>query len=344
MQNPKTSPSDVERQQFARWSQIFLLLLLVLTGAVGQTFADAKTTKRSKSDLYDQAKAASIEILVNGRLAGSGWVADTAGYGFTAAHVVGRAKQVDVIGSFGRAIAEVVALDKGHDLALLMLPKKRSKYAFLPTAKKAPTVSQEIYLYGAPMFRHGVMFPGRVGRKETTYEYLGQQRFYIETFHVIGSSPHTTSGGPWFNAAGEIVGLQSGMMQLNGSAVGIAFVTPGKAIAKLLASKKSAATPTLGGAFEEIWEQETAFIAKFPPRSEGLIARVLHKDGPLDNAKIKVNDLILAADGKALRYRDQLLRMVRSKQPGDTIELRYLRPGVLGSNIAKVKLATLESK
>jgi len=193
------------------------------------------------------------------------------------------------------------------------------------------------------MFRHHILLPGRMGRKETAFEYLADQRFYIETHHVIGSSPRSTSGGPWINRDGEVVGLQSGMMQLRQSAVGIAFVTPSFAIARLLKDKTSAVTPTLGGAFEEIWEEPVSYIAKFPPRTEGLVVRVLHKNGPLRNAGFKPMDLILSADGKPVRYRDELLRLVRSKQPGDTLNLRYYRPGLVGSNTVEVKLTSLKT-
>lgn len=302
----------------------------------------AKTA--DQSELYDRAKAASIEVLVKGQLAGSGWVANAEGHAFTASHVVKNHKQVEVTGPFGRQYAKVIAVDRGHDLALLQLPKRDKPYAFLPTSKKTLKVGQEIYLFGAPMNRHAVMFPGRVGRKGTAFEYLGGDGFYIEAHYVIGTSPLGTSGGPWFNASGEIVGLQSGLMQRNDAQVTIAFVTPATAVARLLEEKKSAATPTVRGAFEEIWEHNPKFIAKFPPRTEGLVVRVIQKDGPLDRAKLKIDDLILAADGKPIRYRDQMLRLIRSKKPGDTIELRYFRPGVLGSSTVDVQLDSLEPK
>lgn len=322
-----------------------MCLILMSLMIVGSTAAIADKAGKSadQSALYDRAKAASIEVICSGQLGGSGWIADASGYAFTAAHVVGDRKKVDVIGEFGREEANVVALDKGHDLALLRLPKREKAYSFLPTSKNALKVGQEIYLFGAPMFRHAVMFPGRVGRKDTAFEYLGSQGVYIETQYVIATSPLGTSGGPWINAMGEIVGLQSGLMQRNEAQVTIAFITPATAIARLLKDKKSAATPTVRGAFEEIWEHNPKFVAKFPPRSEGLVVRVIKKDGPLDRAKLKVDDLVLAADGKPLRYRDQILRLIRSKKPGDTIELRYLRPGVLGSNTVDVKLEVLES-
>lgn len=318
------------------------MLLAVIGSAVTNVDGAAKAVDQSA--LYNSAKAASLEIIVKGQLGGSGWVADAEGHAFTAAHVVTNRKKVDVMGAFGRQVADVIALDQGHDLALLRLPKRDKPYDFLPTSKNTLKVGQEIYLFGAPMFRHAVMFPGRVGRNDTAFEFLGSQGFYIETHYIIASSPLGTSGGPWFNASGEIVGLQSGLMQRNEAPVTIAFLTPGSAVARLLSSKKSAATPTVRGAFEELWEHDPKFIAKFPPRSEGLVVRVIHQDGPLDHAKLKVDDLVLAADGKPIRYRDQMLRLIRSKKPGDSIELRYIRPGLLGSNTVEVKLDVLESK
>ena len=35
-----------------------------------------------------------------------------------------------------------------------------------------------------------------------------------------------TSGGPWLDRAGNVVGLQSGVMSLEGKPIGIAFLVP----------------------------------------------------------------------------------------------------------------------
>lgn len=297
-----------------------------------------------QSALYERAKVASIEVLVNGHLGGSGWIASADGYAFTAAHVVGNAKKVDVFTQGEREVAEVVAFDYGHDLALLRLRKRDKPYPHLPTAKGRVNVGQNIYLFGTPLWRHAVMFPGRVGRRDLAFEFIGDAAFYIETFYVVGDSPKGTSGGPWLNAAGEVVGLQSGMMLSGKAPAGLAFVTPASAIAKLLAAKKSAVTPTVGGAFEEIWEHQPKFIAKLPPRTEGLVMVALRKGGPLDQAKIQKDDVLLRVDGKRVRFRDDVLRILRSKKPGDVIELSYLRIGLLGSNTVKVKLGRLEPR
>ena len=66
----------------AKWILLLTLLLaLAARLAAGQEVG---------AGLYEKARQASVEILVDDHLDGSGWFADTKGMVFTAAHVIGR--------------------------------------------------------------------------------------------------------------------------------------------------------------------------------------------------------------------------------------------------------------
>src|SRR5947209_20475788 len=77
--------------------------------------------------LYERVRGASVEILVAGRQDGSGWFASDDGLVVTAAHVVwghvgrkGDGHRVEVMSAkVGRIDAEIVAIDRGHGIALL---------------------------------------------------------------------------------------------------------------------------------------------------------------------------------------------------------------------------------
>ena len=54
-----------------------------------------------------------------------------------------------------------------------------------------------------------------------------------------------TSGGPWVNGNGELVGVQSGIMTINKSNSGLAFMGGLKHVKELVRTKKSAKTLTI---------------------------------------------------------------------------------------------------
>ncbi|MGA2620394.1 MAG: S1C family serine protease [Thermoguttaceae bacterium] len=292
--------------------------------------------------LYEQAKAGSVEVLVNGHLQGTGWFADPKGLLLAASHMFERPGQrVEVVSPRqGRLEAKVLAVDRGHDLTLLKVEPRPGGFPALKLAPQRPAAGDEVFILGAPLYRHTVLFRGTTARDDTTFECYGEQ--YVEVMHLAATVPGGMSGGAWLNAAGEVVGLQSGVMSHDTIPVGIAFAGPLEAIRTLLKTEHTAATPTLGAALEELWSQDDKLLARYPPLTEGLVVRRLQDDGPAVRAGLKIFDLIIAADGKKIRLTDELLRIVCGKQPGQPLELTLLAPDGAGGRKTTVRLGKLE--
>lgn len=278
-------------------------------------------------DLYDRVTPALVEVLVDDHLNGSGWIATTDGLVVTAAHVVDAAdRRIEIlVPDVGRLPAKKIAEDVGHDLALLELPKRDGGYPALPLAERMPKPGNDIYQFGAPIYRHAVMLRGCVARDEPAFEYLADHHTYIEAFHVTADTPRGTSGGPWVDRAGRVVGLQSGMMRDNNAQAGISFVTPVEAITQLVRTKQSAQTMSVGMAVEELWEQPWDFLKRFPRRTEGLVVRQLKQRGPADDAGLKEMQVILAVNDRPVTHRDAFLALVRDAKPGDEMKLTILK-------------------
>ncbi len=277
-----------------------------------------------QATLYDRLKQASVEVLVHRRLGGSGCIVGSDGVVLTAAHVLAHSKQnVEVLTPTGcRLPASLIAIDEGHDLALLQLPRQSGGYPALALAKEMPAAGERIHLFGAPLFRHAVMLQGSVARNGTTFEYV--EGHYIEVVHVCGATAKGVSGGPWVNARGEVVAVQSSMMSLGNAVQGIAFVAPIDAIRHLLATKQSPAVTTLGTGVEELWEQPPEFLKAVDRNAEGLVLRQVKKQGPAAKSRIGEGEIITAIDGKPVHLRDELLRAVRNKKVGEKVTLTVL--------------------
>jgi S1-C subfamily serine protease len=113
-------------------------------------------------------------------------------------------------------------------------------------------------------------------------------------------------------------------------------------IRALLTERRNAATATIGAAVEEPWQQQREVLDRFPPKTEGVLIRVLKKDGPAARAGLKQWDLIVAAEGQEVRLSSELLRIVRGKQPGQSLKLTVLGPDGTGSREVEVPLGKLE--
>jgi len=280
-------------------------------------------------DLYSTARAAGLEVLVDDRLLGSGFLVDEKGLAITAAHVVAEpGRRIEVRSPVvGRVAVRRVAIDRGHDLALLQLPARGAPYAALKLAHAPPRPAHVIYLYGAPMWRHGVMLSGTVAAAQPTYEFLPEQAHYVRVIYVSASTQHGTSGGAWLDAQGAVVGMQTALVRDGGNAVGIASMSPVGAIRELLSRRRDARTPTLGIGVEELWEQDHDFLRRFPPRTEGVVVARVRAGGPGDRVGLRAFDVVTHVDGERVRLRDELLRRVRTSEAGDTVKLTVLRGG-----------------
>lgn len=301
-------------------------LLILVAGTVSVAGAESDGGL-SRAELHRRVSAAAVEVLVEGRLAGSGWIADEAGDVVTAAHVVhGRPKEIEIRSpSLGRLDASVLALDPGHDLALLQLPGREKPYPHLRAAEHRPPPGTTVYFFGSAVFRHRVMLRGIIARQEPTFEFNPDLNCYVRALHITAPSPKGTSGGGWVDDDGSIVANQSGFVG-EGVSSGIAIAAPADAIRNLIEAGQAQPTATLGIMVEELWTQPPGFIGRFPEKAEGVVVHRIFEKGPAARSSLEREMLITHAAGQRSIYRDDLLRAIRRGEPGQPIRLKAMRP------------------
>ena len=76
--------------------------------------------------IYQEARQASVDLLVEGHHAGTGCFIDQQGLIISALHILARpGRKVEALSpTLGRMPVETVAVDMGHDLVLLRVPSR----------------------------------------------------------------------------------------------------------------------------------------------------------------------------------------------------------------------------
>jgi len=161
--------------------------------------------------LKQTQKAQQSSVLVQaGAGHGSGFFITKDGHILTNQHVVGNAQRVRIVtsGKTEELTAQVLRVDHQRDVALLKLETvpETLNIEVMPLRLDWPSVGEDIYAIGAPKntrlqdsVTNGIVSAHRKG-----YKVLGTKQDFIQGDITIQSG---NSGGPLFDAQGNVIGL-----------------------------------------------------------------------------------------------------------------------------------------
>jgi len=203
------------------------------------------------SSVVSKVMASVVQVNVssgNEQGIGSGVILSSDGKILTNNHVVSGAEQITVTLSDGRTVnATVVKTDQSSDLAVIQAQGVSGLTAATLGDSGSVKVGDEVIAIGSPGGLQGTVTTGIVSaldREVTVSASEGQQSPFpysrnasgsTVTYHAIqtdASINQGNSGGPLFNAAGQVIGINSAMYSpvtgTDGSAgsVGIGFAIP----------------------------------------------------------------------------------------------------------------------
>lgn len=235
---------------------------------------------------------------VLGRGLGSGFVIDPDGLILTNHHVVENAARIDVsIGKDRRLRAQIVGADPPTDIAILRI-EARGLPALSLGDSNALRVGDWVLAIGNPFGLANTVSAGIISAKDRTTEDvpgLDPQGFYsfLQTDASINPG---NSGGPLLDLAGNVVGVNTA---INVQAHKIGYAIPINMIRELL--------PRLVGKGHVERAAMGAVIASLKPVDvprigvdslEGALVRQVSERGPGDQAGLKVDDVIIAFNGR----------------------------------------------
>lgn len=256
---------------------------------------------------------------------GSGFVIDPSGYVVTNNHVVANADEVTVIFNDNtHLVAEIVGRDAKTDLALLKV-KTDKKLAYVQFGDSdALKVGDWVIAVGNPFGLGGSVSAGIVSARGRNIN-AGPFDDFIQTDAAINRG---NSGGPLFNAQGEVVGINSAIFSPTGTNIGIGFAVPtslAKPVLEQIRQYGRAQRAWLGVKIQEVTEEIADAIGL--KTAQGALLLEVTPDSPAGKAKLQAGDVILKYDGRAIKEMRNLPRLVAGTKAGRTVKVELFRKG-----------------
>jgi serine protease Do len=255
---------------------------------------------------------------------GSGFIVSADGIILTNAHVVKGANEVTVKLTDRRELrAKVLGADPKTDVAVLKVDAKD-----LPVVSIGKTsdlkVGEWVLAIGSPFGFENTVTAGVVSAKGRSLPADNTVPF-IQTDVAVNPG---NSGGPLFNARGEVIGINSQIYSRTGGYQGVSFAIPidlaNRIKDKIVATGK-VEHARLGVAVQEV---NQAFADSFQlDRPEGALVSSVERGGPADKAGLQAGDVIRKADGQKVVSSGDLPAIIGMAAPGDKIKLEIWRKG-----------------
>jgi serine protease Do len=253
---------------------------------------------------------------------GSGFIVSPDGYILTNNHVVEKADEVTVtLLDKEEFKAKVVGSDPKTDIALIKIDaKKKLIYVALGDSDKLD-VGEWVVAIGNPFGLGHTVTAGIVSAKGRIIG-SGPYDDFIQTDASINPG---NSGGPLFNLKGEVIGINTAIVQ---GGQGIGFATPIQLARSVLDQLKEKGKVTRGwlGVYIQRLTPEAAENLGLAGRHGALVSDVT-SGAPAEKAGIRSGDVIVAFNGKEIRDEHDLPQAVASTKPGKTVDVRLLREG-----------------
>ena len=257
---------------------------------------------------------------------GSGILITKDGEILTSYHVVKNADAIKVkLADQSEYEARLVGKDDRTDLALIKIRKTNVSLPFarLGTSSQLD-VGDWVMAIGNPFGLEHTVTAGIISAKGRVIG-AGPYDNFIQTDASINPG---NSGGPLINAIGEVVGVNSAIFSQSGGNIGIGFAIPidlAKKIADQLRKNGKVVRGWLGIRAQDVSPQVVSSSGLSHFAGEIRTVTEVTENSPAAEAGIKVGDVIVEFNGKALTKNPELRAMIADTAPGQKVTLKIVR-------------------
>jgi serine protease Do len=259
------------------------------------------------------------------RGAGSGFIVSADGYILTNTHVVGNADEVTVRLTDRREFpAKVIGADERTDVAVIKINANN-----LPTVKLGDPAKvrpgQWVLAIGSPF---GFDNSATAGIVSATARSLPSDSNYVPFIQTDVAVNPGNSGGPLFNLAGEVIGINSQIFSRTGGYMGVSFAIPidvARNVEDQLVKTGKVVRGRIGVTIQDVNAQLAESFGL--DRPHGALVSSVEKDGPAAKAGLQPGDVILAVNSKSIERYGELSAQIAGMKPGADATLDVWRGG-----------------
>jgi serine protease Do len=271
---------------------------------------------------------------------GSGFVIDPSGVIVTNNHVIDGDNDIEVIFTDGTKLkAKVVGVDAKVDIAVLRVHPSKP----LPAVKFGDSdrirVGDWVIAVGNPFALGGSVTAGIISAKGRNID-SGPYDNFLQTDAAINKG---NSGGPLFDMAGEVIGVNTAILSPSGGSIGIGFATPSNTARPVIDQLIKYGETRRGWLGVRIQNVDDAIAESLGlGKARGALIDGVDEDGPSAHVGFRPGDVIVSFDGKAVGDARDLPKIAALTPVGKEVEIVVIRDGK--ELTKKVTLGRLEER
>ena len=256
---------------------------------------------------------------------GSGFITDPSGYIVTNNHVVEDALKVTVVFQDGsKHEAKIIGRDTKTDVALIKIETDKPLPYVSWGDSNAAEIGDWVVAVGNPFGLGGTVSAGIISARGRDI-HSGP---YDDFLQIDAPINRGNSGGPTFNLAGQVIGINTAIYSPSGGSVGIGFAIPSslaKPVIEQLRSQGKVSRGWLGVQIQEV----TPAIARSLGLSNdhGALVADVNRGSPAEKAGFKQGDVILSFNGHEIVKLRDLPIVVAETPVGRSVSAKVWRRG-----------------
>ncbi|TAF02427.1 MAG: PDZ domain-containing protein [Nostocales cyanobacterium] len=267
------------------------------------------------------------------RGSGSGFIINSSGQILTNAHVVDGAEQVTVILKDGRNFnGKVLGEDPVTDVAVIQIDANNLPTLALGNSNTLQP-GEAVIAIGNPLGLNNTVTSGILSATDRSSSAIGASDKRVDYLQTDAAINPGNSGGPLLNARGEVIGMNTAIIQ---GAQGLGFAIPINTVQKIsqeLISKGRVDHPYLGVQMATLTpELKARIISRFGNRinlvaDQGVLLVKIIPESPADIGGLRSGDVIKSINNQSVTKVEEVQKLVENSQIDRPLQIQVDRNG-----------------